>query len=162
MSALDSDRPADMAGTRHSMGSPRERPLPRRTARVRGTGGAPPSRFRRRPLRRARVEVRRARVARRRAGDGAPARDPPAQQRAAHHAEGETRSLARCGDGGVAQNGSMAGRFVLTTAPEELVEMLDVDRTAADLPGASYNIAPSDRVTVVIDAVNKDASTDDY
>ena len=56
----------------------------------------------------------------------------------------------------------MAGRFVLTTAPEELVEMLDVDRTAGDLPGVSYNIAPSDRVTVVIDAVNKDASTEGY
>ena len=40
--------------------------------------------------------------------------------------------------------------------------MLDVDRTAGDLPGGSYNIAPSDRVTVVIDAVNKDASTEGY
>lgn len=56
----------------------------------------------------------------------------------------------------------MAGRFALTTAPEELVEMFDVDRAAGGLPGASYNIAPSDRVVVLIDAVNRDASTDGY
>jgi len=40
--------------------------------------------------------------------------------------------------------------------------MLDVDRPAANLPPASYNIAPADRVTVIIDAVNKDASTEGY
>ena len=40
--------------------------------------------------------------------------------------------------------------------------MLDVDKAAADLPAASWNIAPGDRVTVIIDAVNKDASTEGY
>lgn len=58
--------------------------------------------------------------------------------------------------------GGMPGRFVFTTDPDELVAMLDVDRAAGNLPGASWNIAPADRVTVVIDAVNKDASTDGY
>jgi len=58
--------------------------------------------------------------------------------------------------------GVMPGRFVSTTDPEELVAMLDVDKTAADLPPASWNVAPGDRVTVIIDAVNKDASTDGY
>jgi putative SOS response-associated peptidase YedK len=56
----------------------------------------------------------------------------------------------------------MCGRFVFTTDPAELVAMLDVDRAAADLPAPSWNIAPSDRVTVIIDAVNKDAATDAY
>jgi putative SOS response-associated peptidase YedK len=56
----------------------------------------------------------------------------------------------------------MPGRFVFTTDPDELVAMLDVDRPAANLPPASYNIAPADRVTVIIDAVNKDASTEGY
>jgi putative SOS response-associated peptidase YedK len=56
----------------------------------------------------------------------------------------------------------MCGRFVFTTDPAELVAMLDVDRPAGDLPAPSWNIAPTDRVTVIIDAVNKDATTDDY
>ena len=56
----------------------------------------------------------------------------------------------------------MPGRFVFTTDPDELVAMLDVDRPAGDLPPASYNIAPADRVVVIIDAVNKDASTEGY
>jgi putative SOS response-associated peptidase YedK len=56
----------------------------------------------------------------------------------------------------------MPGRFVFTSDPDYLVEMLDVDKPATDLPPASYNIAPGNRVTVVIDAVNKDASTDGY
>jgi putative SOS response-associated peptidase YedK len=56
----------------------------------------------------------------------------------------------------------MPGRFVFTTDPDELVSMLDVDKPAADLPPASFNIAPADRVTVIIDAVNKDASTEGY
>jgi putative SOS response-associated peptidase YedK len=58
--------------------------------------------------------------------------------------------------------GGMPGRFVFTADPEELVAMLDVDKAAADLPAASWNIAPGDRVTVIIDAVNKDASTEGY
>jgi putative SOS response-associated peptidase YedK len=56
----------------------------------------------------------------------------------------------------------MCGRFVFTTDPAELAAMLDVDRPADDLPAPSWNIAPADRVTVIIDAVNKDATTDDY
>ena len=56
----------------------------------------------------------------------------------------------------------MCGRFVFTTDPDELVAMLDVDRPAGNLPPASFNIAPSHRVTVVIDAINKDASTEGY
>lgn len=56
----------------------------------------------------------------------------------------------------------MCGRFVFTTGSDELEAMLDVDHVAAELPPASFNIAPGNRVTVIIDAVNKDASTEDY
>jgi len=58
--------------------------------------------------------------------------------------------------------GGMPGRFVFTADPEELAVMLDVDKAAGNLPAPSWNIAPGDRVTVVIDAVNKDASTEGY
>ena len=56
----------------------------------------------------------------------------------------------------------MTGRFVVTTDTSELVAMLDIDHEAENLPGASYNVAPGDRVAVLIDAVNKNAAVAEY
>jgi putative SOS response-associated peptidase YedK len=56
----------------------------------------------------------------------------------------------------------MAGRFVVAHPSEELVSMFDIDKPAAALPAPSWNVAPGDQVAVVIDAVNKDAATEDY
>jgi putative SOS response-associated peptidase YedK len=56
----------------------------------------------------------------------------------------------------------MCGRFVLSADPAELEAMLDIHRLSPVLPPSSFNIAPGDRVAVLIDAINKDASTDGY
>jgi putative SOS response-associated peptidase YedK len=50
----------------------------------------------------------------------------------------------------------------LSADPAELEAMLDIHRVSPALPGTSFNIAPGDRVAVLIDAVNKDASTESY
>jgi putative SOS response-associated peptidase YedK len=46
----------------------------------------------------------------------------------------------------------MCGRFVLARADADLVPLFSIDRAEADLPGPSYNIAPSERVAVVLES----------
>ena len=55
----------------------------------------------------------------------------------------------------------MCGRFVVAGAASDLVEMFDVDRVADEMPPPSFNVAPTDRVPVVIDTVPKGADPDD-
>jgi putative SOS response-associated peptidase YedK len=55
----------------------------------------------------------------------------------------------------------MCGRFVVAGAASDLVDMFDVDRSADDLPEPSFNIAPTDRVPIVLDTIPKDADPDD-
>jgi putative SOS response-associated peptidase YedK len=64
--------------------------------------------------------------------------------------------------GRVHENGRMAGRFVVAHPSDELVSMFDIDKPAGNLPAPSWNVAPGDQIAVVIDAVNKDAATEDY
>src|SRR3954471_20247907 len=61
--------------------------------------------------------------------------------------------------GGGRQNGSMCGRFVVAGASAELVALFDVDLAAENLPGPSWNIAPTDRVPIILDSVPKDSET---
>lgn len=49
----------------------------------------------------------------------------------------------------------MCGRFVVAGSTADLVEMFDVDKPADDLPGPSFNIAPTDRVPIVLDSIPK-------
>jgi putative SOS response-associated peptidase YedK len=49
----------------------------------------------------------------------------------------------------------MCGRFVVAGAASDLVEMFDIDKVADDLPQPSFNVAPTDRVPVVLDSVPK-------
>ncbi len=49
----------------------------------------------------------------------------------------------------------MCGRFVVAGATGDLVALFDVDLPADDLPAPSWNIAPTDRVSIVLDAVPK-------
>lgn len=51
----------------------------------------------------------------------------------------------------------MCGRFVVASVASNLVTLFDVDLVADDLPGASWNIAPTSRVSVVIDTIPKGA-----
>lgn len=55
----------------------------------------------------------------------------------------------------------MCGRFVVAGAASDLVEMFDIDRTADDMPPPSFNVAPTDRVPVVLDTIPKGADPDD-
>ncbi|WP_167046927.1 SOS response-associated peptidase [Salinibacterium sp. ZJ454] len=50
----------------------------------------------------------------------------------------------------------MCGRFVVSDTTENLVGLFDVDLVADGLPGPSWNIAPTDPVLVLIDAIPKD------
>ncbi|WP_374945333.1 SOS response-associated peptidase [Agreia sp.] len=54
----------------------------------------------------------------------------------------------------------MCGRFVVSRASSELVALFDVDVEGDNLPDPSWNAAPTQRVPVIIDAVNRDAATD--
>lgn len=54
----------------------------------------------------------------------------------------------------------MCGRFVVAGAASELVALFDVDLPAEDLPGPSFNIAPTDTVPVIIDTIPKGADPD--
>jgi putative SOS response-associated peptidase YedK len=45
----------------------------------------------------------------------------------------------------------MCGRFVSTTSAEELATYFDAEPPVADLPAASWNVAPTDDVPVVLD-----------
>ena len=51
----------------------------------------------------------------------------------------------------------MCGRFVVAGAASELVALFDVDLPAEELPAPSWNIAPTDRVPVIIDTIPKGA-----
>ena len=55
----------------------------------------------------------------------------------------------------------MCGRFVVAGAASDLVEMFDIDLTADDMPVPSFNVAPTDRVPVVLDTIPKGADPDD-
>ena len=55
----------------------------------------------------------------------------------------------------------MCGRFVVAGATADLVEMFDIDLIAPGLPGPSFNVAPTDRVSIILDTIGKDAAVDD-
>ncbi|KJC63420.1 Putative SOS response-associated peptidase YedK [Agreia bicolorata] len=55
----------------------------------------------------------------------------------------------------------MCGRFVVSSAAGDLVALFDVDVEGADLPEPSWNVAPTHRIPVIIDAVNRASATDD-
>ena len=55
----------------------------------------------------------------------------------------------------------MCGRFVVAGAATDLVEMFDIDLVAANLPGPSFNVAPTEHVTIILDTIGKDAAIDD-
>ncbi len=46
----------------------------------------------------------------------------------------------------------MCGRFVVATAPEDLADLFHVHTIGDDLPRPSLNVAPTDRVPIVLDA----------
>lgn len=54
----------------------------------------------------------------------------------------------------------MCGRFVVAGAAAELVALFDVDLPAERLPEASWNIAPTDRISIVIDTMPKGSAPD--
>ncbi|MCU1578731.1 MAG: putative response-associated peptidase [Rhodoglobus sp.] len=54
----------------------------------------------------------------------------------------------------------MCGRFVVAGAASDLVTLFDVDLPADDLPAPSWNIAPTDRVPIVIDTIPKGSDPD--
>lgn len=47
----------------------------------------------------------------------------------------------------------MCGRFVVARANSELLPLFDADAAGDDLPDISYNIAPSQRVSIVVDSL---------
>jgi putative SOS response-associated peptidase YedK len=49
----------------------------------------------------------------------------------------------------------MCGRFVVAGAASDLVELFDVDLAGDDLPAPSWNVAPTDRVSIVLDTIPK-------
>jgi putative SOS response-associated peptidase YedK len=49
----------------------------------------------------------------------------------------------------------MCGRFVVAGATADLVTMFDVDLPGENLPMPSFNVAPTDRVPIVIDTIPK-------
>ncbi|MGF3052385.1 SOS response-associated peptidase [Microbacterium sp. YY-03] len=53
----------------------------------------------------------------------------------------------------------MCGRFVVANVGSELVGVLRVDLEAQDLPAPSYNVAPTDRVAIVLDSVKTEPPT---
>ena len=55
----------------------------------------------------------------------------------------------------------MCGRYVVAGAASDLVRMFDVDLVADELPEPSFNIAPTDRVPIVLDTIPKGADPDD-
>lgn len=50
----------------------------------------------------------------------------------------------------------MCGRFVVANVGSELVDVLRVDVEGEDLPAPSYNIAPTDRVAIVLDSAKSE------
>lgn len=53
----------------------------------------------------------------------------------------------------------MCGRFVVADSGSELVGVLRVDLEADDLPGPSFNVAPTDRVAIVLDSAKTEPPT---
>ncbi|QKJ19379.1 SOS response-associated peptidase [Microbacterium hominis] len=53
----------------------------------------------------------------------------------------------------------MCGRFVVAEVGSELVGVLRVDVEGDDLPAASFNVAPTDAVAVVLDSAKTDPPT---
>lgn len=53
----------------------------------------------------------------------------------------------------------MCGRFVVAEVGSELVGMLRVDVEADDLPAPSFNVAPTDRVAIVLDSLKSEPPT---
>jgi len=53
----------------------------------------------------------------------------------------------------------MCGRFVVAEAGSELVGVLRVDLEGDNLPAPSYNVAPTDRVAIVLDSVKTEPPT---
>lgn len=51
----------------------------------------------------------------------------------------------------------MCGRFVVARASADLIADYDVDEAGDDLPGPSWNIAPTTRIPILVDAVPRDA-----
>lgn len=55
----------------------------------------------------------------------------------------------------------MCGRFVVAGSASDLIEMFDIDRVAACLPAPSFNVAPTDFVSIILDTIGKDAGPED-
>ena len=53
----------------------------------------------------------------------------------------------------------MCGRFVVAEVGSELVSVLRVDLVGDDLPAPSYNVAPTDRVAIVLDSAKTEPPT---
>lgn len=53
----------------------------------------------------------------------------------------------------------MCGRFVVGSSGSELVGVLRVDVVGDDLPEPSYNVAPTDRVAIVLDSAKTEPPT---
>ena len=47
----------------------------------------------------------------------------------------------------------MCGRFVLSQTSADLIALFDIDEPGADLPGPSWNIAPTQRIAVVAESM---------
>lgn len=58
------------------------------------------------------------------------------------------------------ENVDMCGRFVVAGASSDLVDLFDVDLPADDLPAPSWNVAPTDRVAIVLDTISKTGDDD--
>ena len=63
--------------------------------------------------------------------------------------------------GGHCDDEGMCGRFVVAGASSDLVALFDVDLPAENLPGPSWNIAPTDRVPIVLDSIPKGENAGD-
>jgi putative SOS response-associated peptidase YedK len=54
----------------------------------------------------------------------------------------------------------MCGRFAVIGPADDLIALFDIDRVGEHLPEPSFNIAPTDTVSIVLDSVPKDAEDD--
>lgn len=53
----------------------------------------------------------------------------------------------------------MCGRYASSARPDDLIDLFDVDESDDDLPDPSYNVAPTDRVPVVLERVSTGTET---
>ncbi len=49
----------------------------------------------------------------------------------------------------------MCGRFAVIQSQDELAELFEVDRVGEGIPGPSYNIAPTERIAIVLESVKE-------